>query len=120
MCNTRVCAYDIDEWSVRNTIHNAELNDVDKIIQVLHGDSRVLTRFTGSFDIVLANINRNILIADMGAFVDKLSTDGYLILSGFYHEDVAMLTKEARQYGLELTRQECNNNWSCLVFKRAK
>ena len=116
----RVCAYDIDEWSVKNTIHNAELNDVDKIIEVLHGDSRVLTQFTGSFDIVLANINRNILIADMGAFVDKLSTDGYLILSGFYHEDVAMLTQEAKQYGLELTRQECNNNWSCLVFKRTK
>ena len=45
---TRVCAYDIDEWSVRNTIHNAELNDVNKIIEVLHGDSRVLTQFTGS------------------------------------------------------------------------
>lgn len=116
----RVCAYDIDEWSVQNTIHNAELNDVNSILQVLHGDSGVLPQFTGSFEIVLANINRNILIADMGAFVDKLSPDGCLILSGFYQEDVAMLTQKARQYGLELTRQECNNNWSCLMFKRTK
>lgn len=116
----RVCAYDIDEWSVQNTIHNAELNDVNSILQVLHGDSGVLPQFTGSFEIVLANINRNILIADMGAFVDKLSPDGCLILSGFYQEDVAMLTQKAKQYGLELTRQECNNNWSCLMFKRTK
>lgn len=116
----RICAYDIDEWSVRNTMHNAELNGVDSKFQVLLGDSRILPQFDGSFDIVLANINRNILIADMRAFEDKLSPEGYLILSGFYQEDVAMLTQEAKQYGLELARQECNNNWSCLMFRRAK
>ena len=113
-----VVAYDIDEWSVENTRHNAALNEVENL-QVLHGDSRVLSHVSGVFDLVLANINRNILLADLPHFADVLSSSsGQLLLSGFYQEDAPLLVAEAERNGLQLLRKAGENGWACLVFGR--
>ena len=117
-CGAReAIAYDIDEWSVKNTLHNAELNDVS-CITALCGDSSVLSHVSGVFDVVLANINRNILLADMRHFAEVLATDGTLILSGFYEEDVALITTEAQKHGLHPVGTTTENNWACVAFKR--
>lgn len=112
-----VVAYDIDEWSVENTRHNAALNGVENL-QVLHGDSRVLSHVSGVFDLVLANINRNILLADLPHFADVLSSSGQLLLSGFYQEDAPLLVAEAERNGLQLLHKAGENGWACLVFGR--
>ena len=115
---SHVVAYDIDEWSVENTSHNAELNNVDGSIEVLHGDSSVLSHVSGVFQLVVANINRNILLADMHAFCDVMAHGGTLILSGFYTEDIPMMLEKASKLNLTLVSQSSENNWACLVFKR--
>ena len=112
-----VVAYDIDEWSVENTRHNAELNHVEKSIEALHGDSSVLSHVSGVFRLVVANINRNVLLADMHAFCDVMAHGGTLILSGFYTEDTPILVEEAGKHNLTLISQSSENNWACLVFK---
>ena len=115
---SHVVAYDIDEWSVENTRHNAELNNVGGSIEVLHGDSSVLSHVSGVFQLVVANINRNILLADMHAFCDVMAHGGTLILSGFYTEDIPMMLEKASKLNLTLVSQSSENNWACLVFKR--
>ncbi|EFZ36231.1 ribosomal protein L11 methyltransferase [Hoylesella oralis ATCC 33269] len=107
--------YDIDEWSVNNSKHNAQINRIDNM-QVLHGNVHVLTHVNGIFDIVLANINRNILLADLPAFKEVLSKQGTIILSGFYTEDVPVLTTKAEELGLSKVKEMTNNNWACIVL----
>ena len=107
--------YDIDEWSVNNSKHNAQINGIDNM-QVLHGNVHVLTHVNGIFDIVLANINRNILLADLPAFKEVLSKQGTIILSGFYTEDVPVLTTKAEELGLSKVKEMTNNNWACIVL----
>lgn len=112
-----VTGYDIDEWSVRNTEHNAELNGVKGKIEVLHGDANVLTHVSGVFDVIIANINRNILINDMPYFKEVLASDGILILSGFYEEDVPLLVEKASSLGLLYEKKKCENNWAMIVLR---
>lgn len=112
-----VTSYDIDEWSVKNTEHNAELNDVRNNIEVLYGDANVLTHVSGVFDVIIANINRNILINDMPFFKEVLASDGTLILSGFYEEDVPLLVEKASSLGLLYDNKKCVNNWAMIVLK---
>lgn len=111
-----VVGYDIDEWSVDNTRHNAELNGVAENIEVLHGNSTVLNHVSGVFDVVLANINRNILIADMGNFCKVMKHGTTLIISGFYEEDIPLLLEEASKHDLNETRHVVENNWACMVL----
>lgn len=107
-----VTGYDIDDWSVRNTKHNAGLNGVS--IDVLEGDKHVLSHISGVFDIVLANINRNVLLADMDAFVDVMSNDATLIISGFYVEDASLLIDKAKELGLKESGRRTKDKWCCL------
>ena len=110
-----VCGYDIDEWSVRNTIENAEANNVS--LEVKEGDKQVIEKFSEKkFDVVIANINRNILLADMSAFVCAMKTKGILILSGFYEEDVSLLEEKALSLGLRKSQCKVNHKWACLTF----
>lgn len=113
---THCVGYDIDEWSVDNSRHNAQLNGVD--MQVLLGDASVTATLNEKFDVVLANINRNILLADMPAFVGVMKEGGALILSGFYPSDTAMLCDKAATLGLTLTAQKNNGDWACLMFSK--
>ena len=94
-----VTAYDIDEWSVDNTRHNAELNSIE-LHDILHGDVSVLSHVDGVFDVIVANINRNILFDDMPVILETLSPDGTLILSGFYEDDAQMLADRAAEFGM--------------------
>ena len=110
-----VVGYDIDEWSVENTRHNAEINKVENM-DVLHGDSTVLNHISGVFDIVLANINRNILLQDMHQFRDVMAGNSKLILSGFYEEDVPLLLEKAKELGLEEYGRKTDTNWYCLAL----
>ena len=108
--------YDIDEWSVDNARHNAVINLVDDRFNALLGNASILNKVEGEFDVVLANINRNILLADMPAFHRKMAPGATLILSGFYTEDAPMLIDKARTLGLTLQQQKEDQNWCCLVF----
>ena len=113
-----VVAYDIDEWSVRNTRHNMEINGIEGI-DVLLGDSSVLSHVSGLFDYVLANINRNVLLEDMPHFKEVLKTGGQLILSGFYEQDAPMLIQSASSIGLRLSRSVLSGDWCMLVFSNS-
>lgn len=110
-----VVGFDIDEWSVENTQHNAAINEVDNI-EVFHGDAHVLSHVSGVFDVVLANINRNILLNDMPAYLEIMNAGSVLIISGFYEEDVKLLDEKANSLGLVRTSQKTDNHWCCLTF----
>lgn len=113
-----VMAYDVDEWSVNNTRTNCSLNHIENIT-VHHGDASVLQGIEGRFDLVLANINRNILLADMPHFTRVLKSGGTLILSGFYTEDIPMLTEAAAHLGMTVSQKKERHNWACLILKKA-
>ena len=108
--------YDIDEWSVDNARHNAVINHVDNHFQSLLGDASILNKVEGKFNIVFANINRNILISDLPSFHKKMSAGATLILSGFYTSDSPMLISKAEALGLTLKQQKEDHDWACLVF----
>ncbi|MCR5153094.1 MAG: 50S ribosomal protein L11 methyltransferase [Prevotella sp.] len=110
-----IVAYDIDEWSVNNTRHNAEINSVNNI-EVLLGNSNVLSHISGMFDIVMANINRNVLLEDMAKFREVMASYGTLILSGFYEYDVDILVKEAESLGLTCDKIREDGDWRCIIF----
>ena len=108
--------YDIDEWSVDNARHNAVINRVDDRFTSLLGDATILNKVEGQFDLVMANINRNILLADMPAFRAKMAPGARLILSGFYTADIPLLAEKAATLGLHLEQQKEDHDWACLVF----
>ena len=108
--------YDIDEWSVDNARHNAVINGVDNRFTSLLGDATILNKVEGTFDLVLANINRNILLNDLPAFRKKMSSGARLILSGFYTADCPLLIEKAATLGLTLEQQKEDHDWACLVF----
>lgn len=112
----RVFGYDIDEWSSENAKHNAALNGVDNL-DVLLGDASVLDGVKEEFDVVIANINRNILLNDMTAFRSHLKTGGRLILSGFYETDVPMLEQAAKSNGLTIIDVVTDGEWACAMFE---
>ena len=109
--------YDIDEWSADNARHNAVINQVNDRFTVLLGDASILiNKVERSFDLVLANINRNILLNDMPLFCQKMAPGARLILSGFYTDDIPMLVERAATLGLTLEKQMQENGWACLIF----
>jgi len=111
-----VVAYDIDEWSTDNTRHNAVINGVDDRLASRCGDATLLDTLDQRFDLVLANINRNILLQDMPRFVSVMAPGATLILSGFYESDCALLESKAQQFGLSLQSTKTDGDWACMVF----
>lgn len=111
-----VLGYDIDEWSADNAQHNAALNGVENM-SVMLGDASVLNNVAECFDVVIANINRNILIADMPAFRAHMKEGAQLILSGFYEADVPMIEAAAKEHGLSLCDVVTDEEWVCALFK---
>ena len=114
---TEAVGYDIDEWSADNARHNAVINLVDDRFTSLLGDSSVLDKVEGTFDLVLANINRNILLADMPLFVSKMHQGSVLILSGFYIADIEILVEKAKTLGLSPVFQNNDKDWACIVLR---
>ena len=111
-----VVAYDIDEWSTDNTRHNAVINGVDSRLQARCGDATLLDTLDQRFDLVLANINRNILLQDMPRFVSVMAPDATMMLSGFYESDCALLESKAQQLGLSLQSTKTDGDWACMLF----
>ena len=110
--------YDIDEWSVRNANHNAVLNRVDGRFTSILGDAAVIEDLPlHSFDVVTANINRNILLADMPRMLQALKPDGTLLLSGFYQEDIALLQAKAESLGLSVHSTRHEGEWAMMELR---
>jgi ribosomal protein L11 methyltransferase len=113
---SEVVAYDIDEFSTENARHNAVLNGVGDKVDILLGSAGVLSHVEGIFDVVLANINRNVLLADMESFRSVMAQGAALVLSGFYEEDAPMLLQKAETLGLHEVSRKVDNNWCCLLL----
>ena len=115
---SHVTAYDIDEWSSDNTRHNAVINRVDSQLSVYCGDASLLDSKTADYDLVLANINRNILLNDMPRFCQIMKQDAKLILSGFYTEDIPLLEARVKELGLTLTGAKNRDKWASIIMQR--
>lgn len=111
-----VTGYDIDEWSTENTKHNCIINGITNV-SILHGNANVINTLETEFDIVLANINRNILLNDMPQFKHAMRDGAKLILSGFYEKDAEMLINKAEELKLKLDKKKTKNDWCMLMFK---
>lgn len=106
-------AIDNDEWAYRNALDNIRLNDENEIIVELGDASSLNNR---QFDVILANINRNILLRDMKEYVKCLVDGGKIFFSGFYEEDLVLIKKEAERLGLTYSNHVTKNNWTAAVF----
>ena len=115
---SNVTAYDIDEWSSDNTCHNAVINRVESQLSVYCGDASLLDSKTADYDLVLANINRNILLNDMPRFCQIMKQDAKLILSGFYTEDIPLLEARGKELGLTLTGAKNRDKWASIIMQR--
>ena len=107
-------AIDIDDWCVRNSIENIELNGLDKI-HVELGDASSLAD-KGPFDVVIANINRNILLNDMHCYVARMNPGATLIMSGFYVDDIPVIRAKAEELGLTFVHYREKNRWVAVKF----
>lgn len=105
---------DIDEWAFNNARENAAANGVDITLKL--GDA---TALQGSFDVIIANINRNILLADMDKYAAVLSAGGTLLLSGFYEADEGALIAKANTLGMTLKDKKNREQWAALQFEKA-
>ena len=106
-------AIDIDNWCYQNSLENVQRNDCNNIT-VLEGDASVLKE--NKYDLIIANINRNILLSDMKTYTDCLHEKGILLLSGFYKEDVAIIEDEVTKCGLIFQKMIQKNNWVALKY----
>lgn len=109
-------AIDIDDWCVENSLENLEHNNIGNI-EVLHGDASLLPG--KKFDVILANINRNILLNDLHIYASCLPENGIIFMSGFYTEDIPIIENEAVKHGLILQSAREKNNWAMIrMIKR--
>ena len=110
----KAVAIDIDEWAFQNTIDNIELN-VCKKIEVLEGGAELLTE-TNKYELVLANINRNILVNDMKHYTSSMKKGGIIYMSGFYTSDVSIIQEEANKQGLTFVNVAEREGWALVQF----
>lgn len=103
-----VDAIDIDSWSYENALENVRLNHQENI-RVMQGDAALLPGHT--YDLLLANINKNILMQDLPVYADVLQENGVLMLSGFYKEDLEDISARCREFDLIYQKSEVKNNW---------
>lgn len=117
---SEVVFVDIDPWSVRNTEENLELNGMkDRGLEVREGGAHVLTESDhGRFDVVIANINRNILLQDFGAYSAALKDRGFVMLSGFMGPDVDALVHKGEGHGFVKKRLHVEGEWCILTLQR--
>jgi ribosomal protein L11 methyltransferase len=111
----QVEAFDIDDWCVDNGNENFDLNDLSTRMGL--GTIRQVQP-QGPFDLVLANINKNVLLDEMEIYADLLEPKGLLLLSGFYDQDVADMIQAAAVHSLHLTDRSCKDNWAALCFQK--
>ncbi len=105
-------AIDIDRWCYENSLENIQRNNCNHIT-VYEGDASVLKE---KYDVIIANINRNILLSDMKTYTDCLNKKGVLLLSGFYKEDIAIIDNEVTKHGVTFETMIQRNNWVALKY----
>ena len=108
-------AIDIDNWCYLNSLENVERNNCEHI-SVYEGDATLLS--DKSYDLIIANINRNILLNDIKVYDSVLNPSGILLLSGFYKDDIPIIENECSKYGLTLTDSLEKNQWVALKFEK--
>lgn len=120
----RVLAFDIEEWAVENARENAELNDCPQLtvfqgtIDDLNPPTNLLDWTPALFDIVLANINRNVLLREIPIYTFLLKETGYLVVSGFYEHDAVDIERKAIESGLRPVKGMAVQEWTSLVFQK--
>jgi ribosomal protein L11 methyltransferase len=115
---TTILGIDIDDWSVENAIENCKDNQC-KNISIQKGNSSLLTK-KDHYDIILANINKNVLKADIPTYSSGLKTGGLLFLSGFFKTDCDELINLASNHYLKLNRTESSNEWAVLILEKTQ
>ena len=113
---SEVVAFDIDSWSIDNAPENVSLNNCTNID--VYGGTIDEVKPEGKFDIILANINKNVLLDEIKYYQEYLVDNGVLVLSGFYSPDVPDLVNEAKKYDLHLVNEKSRNDWSSIVFEK--
>ena len=108
-------AIDYDNWCYLNSLENAERNNCAQVT-VLEGDAALLEG--KHYDVIIANINRNILLNDMEVYAKALNNDGLLFLSGFYNEDIPIIEAECNKYNLNRVETLERNHWVALKFEK--
>lgn len=112
----KVEAFDIDDWCVENGNENFDLNGLSTRMEL--GTIREVNP-VGPFDIILANINKNVILDEMKIYAGLLASKGYLLLSGFYTDDVDDLLQSSKPFGLELISQQSKDNWAALILQKS-
>lgn len=113
---SKLLAVDIDNWCVENSKDNLALNHITNV-EVKEGDASLL-KDRGPFDVVIANINRNILTADMHAYVERMNPGAVIYMSGFYVDDIPVIRAEAERNGLEFVHHNEKNRWADVMFRK--
>ena len=112
-----VVGIDIDDWCVENSLENCDINQI-KNMTILQGTAETL-KVLEPFDIILANINRNILLNDLSSYVQKLKDKGSIILSGFYRHDLEAINKCTKTLNLLKEKEKENNQWVAITYKKS-
>lgn len=112
-----VFALDIDTWCIENTQENIRLNHV-KNTKTHLGDIHTLT--TQTYDIILANINRNIILSEMEIYQSRLKPNGFLVVSGFLVTDSILIKEKASSFNMTFIQELVNKDWLCIVFENCE
>ncbi|MCQ2300779.1 MAG: 50S ribosomal protein L11 methyltransferase [Bacteroidales bacterium] len=110
---------DVDEWAYRNAVENCDRNGVPEV-RCLLGDASSLLNRDDKFDLIIANINRNILLRDMSSYVQAMSDRSVILFSGFYESDIPAIRSKAEELGLTFDRNITRDNWTAVRFVRRK
>lgn len=113
----QITGVDIEEWAYNNALENCKLNSVSNMT-IIQGDAAKIKK--KSFDIILANINRNILLNDISKYAEALNSKGLLILSGFYKTDLNIINNETQKNGLSHQNTKSDNNWVASSYRKEK
>jgi len=111
----KITAIDIDEWSFNGTLENSALNKIENI-EVKMGDASLLGN--EKYDVVFANIHKNVLLNDMFAYFENMKPKGILIMSGFYSDDIPSIKSKAEKLGLLSVDSKTKNNWVAYSFQK--
>lgn len=109
-----ITAIDIDDWAYQNTLENVRNNQCSQVI-VKKGGAELLKNH--EYDLILANINRNILLNDMESYANSMRSGSIIVFSGFYTSDIHSMDQKARSMGMRLLRQSERNSWVALVYQ---
>jgi ribosomal protein L11 methyltransferase len=112
----KVIGIDNDSWCYENAQENIEKNNISNFEMIL-GDAGMLKPHAGEFDLVIANINRHILMADIHYYIKTMKPGSMMLLSGFYLDDLQEIREECQKYGLVYIDKKMKKNWVCAKFK---